>query len=63
MSKELVAGERKDKLKYVKITEIIVGERFRKDFGDLDELVSSIQEKGIIQPISIDVIDNGSPEQ
>jgi ParB family chromosome partitioning protein len=54
MSKEAVAGERKDKLKHVKLDEVVVGLRFRKDYGNLDELVESIQAKGIIQPLSID---------
>ena len=54
MSKEAVAGERKDKLKYIKLESIIVGDRFRTDFGDLAELVESIQAKGIIQPLTID---------
>lgn len=33
---------------------IRVGDRFRKDLGDLDDLISSIKEKGIIQPITVD---------
>lgn len=49
-----VEGHRKDKLKHVKLETIVVGERFREDFGDLDELVISIREKGLIQPLSVD---------
>lgn len=49
-----VEGHRKDKLKHVKLEDIIVGDRFRVDFGDLDELKQSIQEKGIIQPLTVD---------
>lgn len=54
MSKQIVEGHRKDKLKHVRLEEIVVGERFRRDFGDLDELIQSIKEKGIIQPLSVD---------
>lgn len=54
MTKEAVAGERKDKMKYVKLADITVEARFREELGDLDELVSSIQEKGVLQPISLD---------
>lgn len=54
MTKQAVAGERKDKMRYVKLSDINVGERFRTDFGDIDELVASIQDKGVIQPISLD---------
>lgn len=54
MSAQHIEGQRKDKLKHAKLTEITVGERFRKEFGDLDELVESIQRKGIIQPLSVD---------
>lgn len=54
MAAQLVEGQRKDKLKHVKLDEITVGERFRKDFGDLDEMVASIKAKGIIQPLSVD---------
>lgn len=54
MSKVIVEGHRKDKLKHLNLTEIVIGERFRMEFGDLDELVASIKEKGIIQPITVD---------
>jgi DNA modification methylase/ParB-like chromosome segregation protein Spo0J len=33
------------------VSEIIIGDRVRKDFGDLDELANSIREVGLIQPI------------
>lgn len=42
-----------DKLQMVDIDKIIIGERFRKDLGDIDTLVKSIMEKGVIQPITI----------
>ena len=47
-------GERKDKLKHVKLSDIIVEDRAREDYGDLDELKTSITEKGVIQPITLD---------
>ena len=37
-----------------KISEIKIGDRFRKGFGDLDVLVSSIKEIGLLHPIVID---------
>ena len=46
-------GYRQDLLKHVKVTDITIGERFREDFGNLEELKESIKEKGIIQPLSI----------
>jgi len=42
------------KLKQVAISEIIVGERFRIDYGNLDELADSITSVGLIQPITLD---------
>jgi len=35
------------------ISEIIVGERHRKDMGDLDQLADSILEEGLLQPVGI----------
>lgn len=49
-----VEGHRKDTLKHIKLESIIIGERFREDFGNLDELMESIKEKGIIQPVTVD---------
>lgn len=54
MAKQVVEGFRKDKLKHVDPTTITMGERFREDLGDIEELVQSIRDKGLIQPISID---------
>lgn len=55
MAKPVVEGQRRDKLKHVKLTDITVAEdRAREDFGNLDELVESIKAKGIIQPITLD---------
>lgn len=44
----------RDRLKNVKLSDIVVGERFRKDLGNIDELTESIKEKGILQPITLD---------
>lgn len=49
-----MAEKQQDKLKFVDIEKITPGERFRKDYGDLDALVGSIKEKGILQPITLD---------
>lgn len=43
----------KDKLKMVKVADIIVDERYRVDLGNIDELKESIREKGILQPITL----------
>lgn len=47
---------KKHDLTYLPLSEIKIGERFRKNYGDRDfnELVESIRLKGIIQPISVD---------
>jgi ParB/RepB/Spo0J family partition protein len=42
-----------DKLQFVDIDKIIVGDRFRKDLKDIENLAKSIAEKGILQPITI----------
>lgn len=41
-------------LKNIPINKIIVGERFRKDFGNIDELATSIKIKGLLHPIVVD---------
>jgi len=38
----------------VLVTAIIIGDRFRKDYGDLSGLKASITEYGVLQPILID---------
>ncbi len=38
----------------LKISEITVGERFRKEFVDIDILAASIKKHGLIQPIVVD---------
>lgn len=41
----------------IEINKIKVGERFRKDLGDLDSLANSIKEFGLMHPIVIDTDD------
>jgi len=43
----------KDKLKMIKVTDIIVDTRYRVDLGNIEELQESIREKGILQPITL----------
>lgn len=38
----------------IKVVDIKVGERFRQDYGDVEELAESIKEFGLLQPIVID---------
>lgn len=42
-----------DKLKTLKISDIKLDERYRKDFGDISGLTESIKEKGVLQPITV----------
>jgi DNA modification methylase len=37
----------------VLLTDIEFGERFRKDYGNITELVTSIQKEGLIQPLAV----------
>lgn len=53
MAKAAIEGQRKDKLKHVKLSDILVEDRAREDLGDIDALVASIKEKGVIQPITL----------
>jgi adenine-specific DNA-methyltransferase len=41
------------KVKDVKLTDIIVGERFRQDMGDISELRESIEANGLLSPIVV----------
>jgi ParB/RepB/Spo0J family partition protein len=47
-------------LKEIPLTSIIVGERFRKDLGNINELVVSFQKEGIIQPLAVRENEDGS---
>ena len=42
------------KVKHVSISEITINNRARTDMGDIDTLVDSIKEKGLLQPITLD---------
>jgi len=37
----------------LQIASIVIGERVRKDMGDIDGLAASIQERGLLQPIGV----------
>jgi ParB-like chromosome segregation protein Spo0J len=45
--------EERGVIKTVKVSDIIVGERCRKDLGDIAALAQSIEERGLINPISV----------
>lgn len=40
-------------LQEIPISQIYIGERFRKDYGDMDDFVESIRDKGIFTPITV----------
>ncbi len=50
------------KLDIIPISNINIGKRFRKDYGDLDDLALSIKSKGLICPIAVSKIDNEDNE-
>lgn len=41
------------RLRFVKLSDIEVGERFRVDYGNIQDLAESIKDKGILQPITV----------
>lgn len=41
-------------LKFISIDQIKIGDRFRIDYGDIDDLAAAIVEKGVLQPITLD---------
>jgi len=43
----------------VSISEIHEGVRFREDYGDIEDLVNSIKQKGLIQPLAVSLDDKG----
>src|SRR5574343_1107518 len=43
----------------VPINSIVVEERFRKDFGPIDDLAASIAENGLITPIAVETMPGG----
>ena len=40
-------------LKEIKIADIVVGSRHRRDMGDLTSLAESIRQEGLLQPIGV----------
>lgn len=40
-------------LKEIKLSDIIFGERFREDLGDLSDLVASFKKEGVITPLAV----------
>lgn len=40
-------------MKVIPLAQIVVGDRFREDLGNIEELAASIREKGLIQPLSV----------
>lgn len=42
-----------EKMAKVKLSDIVIGKRFRKDMGDLENLVQSIRERGLLHPIAV----------
>lgn len=44
---------RPDSVPGIRIDDVIVGERARKDYGDLTDLMESIREVGLLQPIGL----------
>lgn len=46
------------KVSAIPIDNIIIGERFRKDYGDVESLAQTIKEKGLLQPIIVDADNN-----
>lgn len=51
------------KLSTIAITDIDIGKRERSDLGDIDELASSIRERGLICPIAVVEMQHASPER
>lgn len=50
----------KPRLENIALGAIEVGERFRKDYGDLSEMIQSFKEEGVIQPLAVMDKDNGT---
>ena len=50
----MLAEQMRETLESMPITEIVEGQRFRKDMGDIDALASSIRDIGLLQPIGVD---------
>ena len=48
-----VEGELETEQASIPLEDIRIGERFRDDYGDMDDFIESIRDKGIITPITI----------
>lgn len=42
-----------DRLEHIPLTDILVEGRYRKNYGEIDDFVESVLEKGILQPITV----------
>lgn len=51
MTTDLV--ERPDVMPGIRIDQIVIGERARKDYGDLTDLMDSIRQVGLLQPVGL----------
>ena len=40
-------------LKILELEQIEFGQRYREDYGDIDDLVVDIQKHGVIQPLAV----------
>jgi len=43
----------KTRVDIIKVNDIELGQRYREDYGDIDDLVADIKEKGLIQPLAV----------
>ena len=50
----MLTEQMRETLESMPITEIVEGQRFRKNMGDIDALASSIRDIGLLQPIGVD---------
>lgn len=52
-SARITSGTQAETLRTVPVTAIIVGDRFRRDLGDIDGLAQSIADVGLLSPITV----------
>lgn len=48
-----VNDEAVNRLQYIELKKIYIGDRFRKDYGEMEDFVESIKEKGVLTPITV----------
>lgn len=48
-----IVGLPEDSTPGVRIEDVVIGERARKDYGDLTDLIESIRQHGLLQPIGV----------